>query len=160
MITLDLNPLTTPNSFDLCVLHSRLKSWIFKAPKFLSQFRNCFFFNVPKNSKQESTLFPLLNLQVLFTMVFRSWVDPILQCGRSMTSLLIHNLFCFGRSICFWCCKKSMDRPKEKKGVDRPRHHWQSTLYVQKSERNFGKFMGVICHGNNMCQKYRVAIFN
>ena len=59
MITLDLNPLTTPNSFDLCVLHSRLKSWIFKAPKFLSQFRNCFFlmFQKIQNKNQLYSLY-------------------------------------------------------------------------------------------------------
>ena len=61
----------------------------------------------------------MLNSQITSWTVsnvhFHESKTTYIYCGLSMTSLTIHTLFCFGRSIPFWCSKKGMDRPKQKR---------------------------------------------
>ena len=46
------------------------------------------------------------------------------------TSYSVDCQWCLCRSIPFSCSKKGVDGPKTKKGMDRQRRHWRSTLYI------------------------------
>ena len=62
---------------------------------------------------------------------FWSWIYILIiknvQCGMSMTSWLIHTLF---------TALKLYGSTKTKKGMDRPRRHWRSTLCFNINDMN------------------------